>query len=111
MTVPMFRLGSPRALLAGGVFTAFASMLGAQAAAQTVSPPDFGGKGYTGWVTTGGPALRPPLSGPGPVVDDTAHPNISNGIFAATGQQPTFPVADLNNPILLPWVREELRKH
>jgi hypothetical protein len=43
-------------------------------------------------------------------LDDPAHPNISNGVFEATGQQPTFPVADLNNPILQSWVKEELRK-
>ena len=37
---------------------------------------------------------------------DPAHPYHSN----TSGQQPTFRVADLNSPILQPWVVERLRK-
>jgi hypothetical protein len=44
------------------------------------------------------------------VADDPAHPTISNDDYRRTGAQPTFPVADLSNPILQPWVREQLRK-
>src|SRR3977135_2658433 len=38
------------------------------------------------------PDFRPPPSGPGPVMDDPAHPRVSNAVAAATGQQPTFHV-------------------
>jgi len=47
-----------------------------------------------------------PLSGPGPVLSDPAHPYSSN----QTGRQPTFRIADLTNPILKPWALERLRK-
>jgi len=106
----MFRLGLRRALLAGGVLFAFASGLDAQIAAQTVSPPDFSPSRNVGWVGIGSTEFLRPPSGPGPVVHDPGYPRISNAVAAATGQQPTFPVADLSNPLLQPWVREELRK-
>lgn len=47
-----------------------------------------------------------PVSGPGPVVSDPAHPYFSN----QSGRQPTDRVADLSNPILKDWVLERLRK-
>jgi hypothetical protein len=50
--------------------------------------------------------FQPPLSGPGPVLSDPGHPYFSN----QTGQQPTFRIADLTNPILQPWTAERLRK-
>jgi hypothetical protein len=52
----------------------------------------------------------PPPSGAGPVMQNPAYPHVSNEEFRDTGRQPTLPVADLNNPILQPWVKEELRK-
>jgi hypothetical protein len=74
------------------------------------SPPNFSPNPSVGWVVMLG-GLKPPLSGAGPVADDPAHPTINNNEFRVTGKQPTFPVADLSNPILQPWVREALRKH
>jgi hypothetical protein len=50
--------------------------------------------------------FQPPLSGPGPVLSDPAHPYSSN----QTGRQPTFRIADLTNSILQPWAAERLRK-
>jgi hypothetical protein len=50
--------------------------------------------------------FQPPLSGPGPVLSDPAHPYYSN----QAGRQPTFRIADLTNPILQPWAAERLRK-
>jgi hypothetical protein len=50
--------------------------------------------------------FQPPLSGPGPVVSDPAHPYYSN----QAGRQPTFRIADLTNPILKPWAAERLHK-
>jgi hypothetical protein len=81
------------------------------ALAATASPPDFAPNGSVSWIRIGEATFKPPLSGPGPIVDDPAHPTISNDDYRRTGKQPTFPVADLSNPILQPWVREELRKH
>ena len=47
-----------------------------------------------------------PASGPGPVTWDPAHPYFGNG----DGPRPTARVADLSNPILMPWVKESLQK-
>ena len=55
--------------------------------------------------------FMPPPSGPGPVVQDPAHPYVSNDEFRVTGRQPTQRIADLSNPILQPWAREVLRKN
>ncbi len=76
---------------------------GAIAAAQDSGKiPDLGGAGY-GWFSVGDDLL-PPQSGPGPVVSDPAHPYQSN----TSGRQPTFRVADVNNPVLQRWVLERL---
>jgi hypothetical protein len=50
--------------------------------------------------------LLPPPGGPGPITFDPAHPYIPN----FRGVQPTYRVADISNPILLPWAREQMRK-
>jgi hypothetical protein len=85
--------------------------------AQDVSTPNFAPSPDVGWVSYG-PEFIPPASGPRPVAADPAHPFIANAVEYRAGQpdvtfpdrQPTFPVADLTNPILQPWAREELRK-
>jgi len=62
----------------------------------------------TAWVAdrlTGDDFLPPP-NGPGPVMSDKDHPYIPNG----GGRQPTYRVADLSNPILMPWARDQMRK-
>ena len=59
-----------------------------------------------GWQAAG-VVFLPPASGPGPVVDLPGRPRIGNNL--ALGQ-PIFAMADLNNPILLPWTREALKK-
>jgi hypothetical protein len=41
--------------------------------------------------------LLPPPSGPGPITFDPAHPYVAN-----RGTQPTYRVADLNNPSCSP---------
>jgi len=79
--------------------------------------PNFSPDSRTGWVAgvpdgvspVGQDFLQPP-SGPGPVTFDKAHPYVDSAISRKTGAQPTLRVADLSNPILQPWVREELRK-
>jgi hypothetical protein len=69
--------------------------------------PNFAPDPSTAW-TLNRPAhddFLPPPSGPGPVLADKAHPYVPNG-----QGQPTYRVADLTNPILKPWVIEQMRK-
>jgi hypothetical protein len=47
-----------------------------------------------------------PSSGPGPITWDPAHPYFGN----SDGPRPTARFADLTNPTLMPWVKEELRE-
>jgi hypothetical protein len=72
-------------------------------------------------ISAGFPTARSFIAeptGPQPISFDPAHPFIENGIeynAARPGTkdesiQSTFPVADLSNPILQPWARDELRK-
>jgi hypothetical protein len=88
-----------------------ASLLCASATlgATAATPPDFSPNPSVSWVSGRG-GLMPPSSGAGPVSADPEHPTITNDDFRTSGKQPTFPVADLSNPILQPWVREVLRK-
>lgn len=66
--------------------------------------PDFQ-SGNTGWVAMN-QDLAPPPSGIGPTKSDPAHPYIPNG----RGQQPTFRIADTDNPNLKPRAAEAMRK-
>ncbi len=63
--------------------------------------PNFAPSRYVGWVALG-QEFKAPESGPGPVTFDPAHRPVPG--------RSSFRVADLSNPILQPWVREELRK-
>ncbi len=47
-----------------------------------------------------------PSAGPGPVTWDPAHPFVGNGQRGIV----TSRVADLSNPILMSWVKDELKK-
>jgi hypothetical protein len=87
-----------------------AGSLNVSAMAQSVAPPNFAIDSGQAWYAYNR-LFIPPASGPGPVVQDPAHPYVSNDEFRVTGKQPTQRVADLNNPILQPWVREVLRKN
>src|SRR5437763_6290326 len=109
----------PASLLIAGALTgllcAGAAAPWPAVAAQVTSPPDFSPDSIAGWIAVPG-GFKPPLSGPGPVTNDPAHPLVVNLLpnyppsGRIQGAQPTFPVADLSNPILQPWAREELRK-
>ena len=79
------------------------------AAAADMGPPEFAPNPTVGWIAQGAEFLPPP-SGPGPVMNDPAHPRISNAVATATGQQPTFHIGDANSPILQPWAAEQMRK-
>ena len=99
------------------VVVALVLVLAPQAESQSVSQPIFSPAPNVGWVSYG-PEFIPAPYGPQPVTSDPSYPFINNPIeynAARPGtkdpsQQPTFPVADLTNPILQPWAREELRK-
>ena len=100
--------------LAGGLVTSLLSagiaLWPAPSAAQTmasvgVDRPDFAPTSKTGWLSSGTEFIALP-SGPHPVTFDKAHPYVPNN----RRQQPTLRVADVNNPILQPWVVEELKK-
>jgi hypothetical protein len=84
---------------------------------ESTAVPNFSPTSRTGWIAgvpdgvspIGQDFLQPP-SGPGPVTFDKAHPYLDTAAARRANAQPTLRVADLSNPILQPWVREELRK-
>jgi len=89
--------------VAGSLLCAGAAV--APAAAQDKArPPDFS-SGNAGWVTVGTDWTGVP-GGPQPTGCDPAHPCVGNN----TGKQPTFKVADINNPNLTAFAKEHLRK-
>src|SRR5215469_1662350 len=106
------RILSPAACVKAFGFLACAGILtgAAQAASGDVSHPDFAPNDKVGWRALTSEFIAPP-SGPGPLMDDPAHPYVSNNLAARTGKLPTFPVGDISNPILQPWAREAVRKH
>jgi len=75
----------------------------ASSSAQT-SIPDFSSNAV-GWIAQG-VNFQLPSHGPHQVVNDPGYPFRPPG----RGEAPTFRVADLSNPILLPWARDELKK-
>jgi hypothetical protein len=79
-------------------------LAGAAPALAQGSPPNFSGNN-TGWVSVGGEWL--PLPGtPSPVKQDPAHRYVPNN----TGEQPTFRIADINNPNLTQFAKDSLKK-
>jgi hypothetical protein len=79
----------------------------AEAPASQGTIPNFAPDSDTSWVLDQTvDDLLPPPSGAGPIASDPAHPYIAN----FRGAQPTYRVADLSNPILQPWAREQMRK-
>ena len=89
------------------IYATAAAMIGLSfAPASSAAPatiPDLAVDGM-GWRNQHNDFILP-KSGPGPVTWDPAHPYFGNG----DGQPPTARVADLMNPILMPWVRETLK--
>jgi hypothetical protein len=81
--------------------------------------PNFSPDNRVGWIAgdPNGPMPigddflpQPPGAGPGPIMSDKDHPYIDNRLAREKRLQPTNRVADLRNPILQPWAREQLRK-
>ena len=77
-------------------------------AAERAPWPVFNPTVDSGWIPDRptGDDFIPPARGAGPVVSDPAHPYVPNG----GGRQPTYRVADLTNPILQPWAKEQMKK-
>jgi hypothetical protein len=105
-------------LLSGAIVAGSLCAGAAYSAQETVGPPNLAPSGDIGWINDRA-YFMPPLSGPGPVGDDPAHPLIQGDIpdpfipapVRYNGPaQPTFPIADLTSPILQPWAKEALRK-
>jgi hypothetical protein len=97
-------------VLAGGVLFVLvgATPIVTAVAQQEPAPPDFSSN-FAGWVglNGAGPFYEPaPGRLPGPVGQDPAHPFVPNG----AGQQPSFRIADLSNPNLMPWVKEHMKR-
>jgi hypothetical protein len=96
-------------IAACGLSAAFACAVAAlwpALAAQDTRAPNFAPDSTTGWLKPPGDEFIAPASGPGPVRADAAHPYVSN----ALAPQETVKIADLTNPILKPWVVEQMRK-
>jgi hypothetical protein len=80
----------------------------APAAEEGAAIPDFSSRD-TAWVFGTGDFI--PIAGePSPARNDPAHAYISNNDFRATGQQPTYRVADLSNPNIKPWAKEIMKR-
>ena len=95
----MSRSGLSKLLLAGGAFLSLAFVAGASA--QSSAPPDFS-NGDRGWVHGNGATFMPVQGSPSVVVQDPAHPFIS--------QAATWRLGDISNPNLKPWVKEVMKK-
>lgn len=101
----MFATIASRRLVAGVLLVALLGFAPSPALAQgAAGPPDFSSKNE-GWVGVGGEWIAMPGSPP-PVTFDPSHPYVPNN----TGKQPTFRVADLNNPNLTQFAKDGLKK-
>jgi len=85
--------------------------IAADTAPKASSVPDLM-VGGMGWASIGGQTGRigndfiPVPGSPEPVTYDLAHPYVPNNV----GKQPTWRVADLSNPNLTQWAKDELKK-
>ena len=107
----MRRLGA----LLGCIFTS-AVCADAVHSAETAGPPDFSPSADVGWIAYGGTFMALP-DGPRPVENEPSRPHIGGIIPDPYVPEPpdflngtTRLIADLDNPILRPWAREEVRK-
>jgi hypothetical protein len=100
MTVSVLPAVSRLALLLG------IALIGIPGARAQQAIPDFAEDETVGWLAASNEYI-PMDTGPQPVRPDPAHPYVQSGF---RGRQPTLRVADTNNPILQPWVKEALAK-
>ena len=97
----------PDAAYAAAALVCFLTLLPPTGGAEPNTPiPNFAPDNMTGWLKGPGDEFIQPESGAGPIKSDPALPYVSN----AVARQETVKIADLTNPILQPWVREQMRK-
>ena len=77
------------------------TQVGAQGAAAV---PDFSSS-QAAWIATSNDFIAP-VEGPKPVSFDPAYPYVPNN----ARRQPTFRIADLSNPNVLPWAKAQMKK-
>jgi hypothetical protein len=94
------------AWIASAAFAYAVALLSPAFAEPNEAIPNFSPDSVTGWLKPPGDEFLQPASGPGPVRADPAHPYVSNAVAA----QETVKIADVTNPILQPWVAEQMRK-
>ena len=83
------------------------SALMAKDAVAASGVPDFSGS----WQSAHNRKFIPPEIGPGPVMDDPAHPHRGRGVDANGRDTGTTPwVGDYRNPNLQPWVAAAVKK-
>ena len=94
------------------VLVAFAIWPRAAQTASDTAIPDFAPDAMTSWFPDRptGDDFLPPESGAGPVLSDPAHPYTPNDEGRSTGIQPTYRIADVNNPILKPWAAAQMKR-
>jgi hypothetical protein len=90
--------------LAGSVVVGLAGAWSLPTAAQQKATPNFSPDPKVGWIGMG--EFRPVPGRVPPVANDPKYPFVPNG----QGRQPTYRIADLNNPNLKPWVKEVMKK-
>jgi hypothetical protein len=78
--------------------------------AQAADVRDLAGTSATAWFVFNDEFQPPPSGGPGPITFDRRFPYIDNGAARRAGVQPTYRIADLSNPILQPWAREQMKQ-
>jgi hypothetical protein len=102
------RSGDPGRRITGCASAAFACvlMLGHALAADDPPIPNFSPDSTTGWLKPPGDEFIQPASGPGPIRSDPSRPYVSN----AVARQETVKIADITNPILLPWAAAQMKK-
>jgi hypothetical protein len=95
-----------------GAICAVILCLGSQAQPATAPIPNFAPDDHTSWHPDrpDGDNFLPPESGPGPIVSRKEYPYVPNGGQDFASTHPTYRIADLTNPILQPWVREQMKR-
>ena len=101
--IPQLRLDASRMRLHASAALASVALVALSplpADAQTKAAiPNLYADSEAGWLPIGDDFLPPP-SGPGPVTFDKRYPYVDNPTARRTHTQPTYRVADLDNPIL-----------
>ena len=81
----------------------------AQASTASARIPNFAPDDHTSWYPDrldGDNWLPAVGGGPGPILSRPDHPYVPND----ASDEPTYRIADLSNPILQPWVREQMKR-